>query len=312
MNLTVYLTNQFISPIISLLLPQWNIVSGWKNTPSIETQQVTALATTVWDKIDSHFLAQFSNLKLVCHLGIGTDNIDVTYLKQKNITLFSQPNAGIHDTAELALTLMLSLARKIIVNDRYTRANHWIENQPKNLGNHLLGKHLGLVGLGQIGSTIAKFSHALGMNIGYTARNKKDNSYTYYSDVNALASVSDFLIICCTANAESHHLIDKTVLEHLGTDGYLINVARGSIVDQNALIDALSKRIIAGAALDVYSNEPEVPLSLRTMDNVVLSPHMGSSTQENLQHMFQLQAQQLNCYLSSFLHDSSVEKKIFV
>lgn len=198
------------------------------------------------------------------------------------------------------------------MNDRYTRANHWIEKQPKCLGNHLLGKYLGLVGFGQIGTTIAKFADALGMNIGYTSRNKKDSSYTYYSDVKTLAIASDFLIICCTANSESHHLIDKTVLEHLGTDGYLINVARGSVVDQNAIIDALSQRTIAGAALDVYSNEPEVPLILRTMENVILSPHMGSSTKENLELMFQLQAKQLNNYLSSFFRESNIEKKILV
>ncbi|WP_298622778.1 NAD(P)-dependent oxidoreductase [uncultured Legionella sp.] len=299
MTQTVYLTNQFIKSIIPQLNPEWTIISGWNPVDAATKHQVTALATTVWDRIDADYLVQFPNLKIITHLGIGTDNIDKDYLMDNDILLLSQPNAGIHDTAELALTLMLTLARKIIPNHKYTKENQWVENKTKFIGNHLQGKHLGLIGFGQIGATIAKFAHALDMKIAYTARNKKDNTYTYYSDINSLANDSDFIIICCSANADSHHLIDKTVLEHLGCDGYLINVARGSIVDENALINALSERTIAGAALDVYSNEPEVSLKLRELDNVVLSPHMGSSTKENLNNMFHLQAQQLNHYLQN-------------
>lgn len=299
MTPTVYLSNQFIQPILPLLLPEWQVISGWEEKSHLDKIKVTALATTVWDRIDESFLSQFPNLQFISHLGIGTDNIDKNYLKKYQITLVSQPHAGVHDTAELAITLMLSLSRKIIANDRYTRANHWIDGKPRFLGNHVSGKRLGLVGLGQIGLTIAKFADALNMNIAYTARNKKECAYYYYPDVKALASNSDILILCCSANADSHHLIDKTVLEHLGPQGYLINVARGSIVDQDALIDALTNNIIAGAGLDVFSNEPEVPLRLRQLDNVILSPHMGSSTRENLNSMFQLQAQQLNHYMES-------------
>ncbi len=287
-----------------MLHPKWNIISGWNTTTNVTQQQVTALATTVWDRIDASYLSQFPNLKIITHLGIGTDNIDKEYLINHDITLLSQPNAGVHDTAELALTLMLTLARKIIPNHNYARANHWIENKSKSPGNHLHGKQLGLVGLGQIGSAIARFAQAFGMNIAYTARNKKENAYTYYSDINHLANASDFMIICCSANTDSHHLVNKTVLEHLGANGYLINVARGCIIDQNALIQALSERTIAGAGLDVYDNEPEIPSSLRALDNVVLSPHMGSSTYENLEGMFRLQAEQLNHYLHKFLHQS--------
>ncbi|KTD50983.1 NAD(P)-dependent oxidoreductase [Legionella quateirensis] len=311
MTPTVYLTNQFIKPIIPLLLPEWHIISGWDSNSDYDKLQVSALATTVWDRIDEPYLSQFPNLKLISHLGIGTDNINKHYLKEHHISLLSQPNAGVHDTAELALTLMLTLARRILANDRYTRENHWVENTPKFLGNHLSGKQLGLVGLGQIGLTIAKFADALNMNISYTARSRKVCSYHYCPDIKTLASNSDFLIICCSANAESNHLVDKTVLELLGPCGYLINVARGSIVDQNALIDALTNKVIAGAGLDVYSNEPEVPLKLRQLDNVVLSPHMGSSTRENLDSMFKLQAQQLNNYMESlFPHLKTIENPV--
>ena len=307
----VYLTNQFLKPIIPLLLPEWHVISGWDSNLDFDKFKVSALATTVWDRIDESYLSQFPNLKLICHLGIGTDNINKFYLKEHHISLLSQPNAGVHDTAELALTLILTLARKILANDRYIRENQWIENKPKFLGNHLFGKQLGLVGLGQIGLTVAKFADALNMNVSYTARNEKECSYHYYPDIKTLASNSDFLVICCSANADSHHLVDKTVLELLGPCGYLINVARGSIVDQNALIDALTNKVIAGAGLDVYSNEPEVPLKLQQLDNVVLSPHMGSSTRENLDSMFRLQAQQLNHYLQSLCpHLKTIENPV--
>lgn len=295
MSYSVYITNQFLKPLLPLLSQDWNSTGCWNS--DLNNQEVRALATTVWDPINADYLSQFPNLKIICHLGIGTDNIDKNYLKKHQITLLAQPNAGVHDTAELALTLMLSLARKIIPNDKYIRANQWVENKPRFLGNHLFEKQLGLVGFGQIGSTIAQFAAAFGMNIAYTTRNKLENNYTYYPDVTSLASASDFLIVCCSGGSETQHLINQSVLAHLGSNGYLINVARGSVVDQTALIDALNHGIIAGAGLDVYAEEPEVPIALRTHDNVVLSPHMGSSTQENLDSMFKLQADQLNDYL---------------
>lgn len=314
MKQSVYLTNQFIEPIVPRLISDWNIFRGWTFVSEMDKRRIVALATTVWDTVDDSFLIQFPNLKIITHLGIGTDNIDLHFLKQNNIALHSQPNAGVHDTAELAIALLLTLSRKIILNDRYTRNNDWSEKKPRFLGNHLLGKQLGLVGLGQIGAKIAQFAEPFGLKIAYTARNKKNNPYLYCSTVEALASISDFLIICCSGGLETQHLINKQVLDHLGPEGYLINVARGSIVDQNAMIHALQHHTIAGACLDVYQSEPEVPLALRQLDNVILSPHMGSSTKENLNQMFELQAKQLNQYLNQSLrqrhtHQALIEEQ---
>lgn len=297
MNHYVYITNPFLKPMLPLLAPEWSVDLSWSS--SIDKGRIRALATTVWDNINADYLSQFPNLNLICHLGIGTDNIDTTFLEKHNITLLSQLNAGVHDTAELAFALMLNLARKIIPNDKYTRANHWVENRPRFLGNHLNGKQLGLVGLGKIGSKIARFAEAFGMNIAYTTRTKLNSPFCFYPNATSLATVSDFLIICCSGGTQTHHLISQTVLTHLGANGYLINVSRGTVVDQNALIEALKNGTIAGAALDVYTHEPEIPLELRVLDNVILSPHMGSSTHENLDAMFQLQAQQLNQYLQN-------------
>jgi lactate dehydrogenase-like 2-hydroxyacid dehydrogenase len=277
-----------------MLSTDWHVVHGWGAVETRDLVKVHALGTTVWDAIDAQFMGQFPQLKYICHLGLGTDNIDKLYLEDKRITLMSQPHAGVHDTAELALALMLSLARRIVLNDRFTRNNAWAEKRPKMLGNHLFGKQLGLVGFGQIGSMIAKFAEPFGMRIAYTALSNKNNPYNYYSSIDTLALDSDFLMVCCSGGPETKHLINKHVLECLGPNGFIINVSRGSVVDQQALINALANQEIAGAGLDVYQNEPEVPEILRSLDNVVLSPHMGSSTYENLQAMFHLQAQQLN------------------
>ncbi len=294
MSYSVYLTNQFLKPVLPLLSPDWNVFGCWD--AQTNNNDIIALGTTVWDSINAEYLSQFPNLKCICHLGIGTDNIDKNYLQKNHIKLIAQPQAGVHDTSELAFTLMLTLSRKIIPNNQYIRDNHWTENKPRFLGNHLYKKQLGLVGLGQIGTTIAKFATAFGMNVGYTTRNKKENAYTYYQDINNLAADSDFLVICCSGGVDTYHLINKSVLLNLGPNGYLINVARGSVVDETALIEALQEGVIAGAGLDVFEQEPVVPIELRSLDNVVLSPHMGSSTKENLNQMFQLQADQLNDY----------------
>lgn len=295
MSASVYVSNTFLKPMLTKLDKEWAVYGSWDSVMNKES--VIALATTVWDDINEAFMRQFPNLKIVCHLGIGTDNLDKEYIKKHDITLLSQPQAGIHDTSELALTLMLSLARKIIPNHLYAKANHWIENKPRFLGNNLLGKRLGLVGYGQIGQRIAKFASALDMTISYTARSNKNNEYHYYPEVTQLARNSDFLVLCCAGGQETQHIINAEVLEALGTDGYLINVARGSVVDQEALISALNNKRIAGAGLDVFCDEPAIPSTLRDLENVILSPHMGSSTHENLQLMYQLQANQLNQFL---------------
>ncbi|TAL57785.1 MAG: dihydrofolate reductase [Legionella sp.] len=293
---TVYVTNPMLKPMLSYLDPELTVLGAWDT--EVNFHQVEALATTVWETINADYLSRFPCLKVICHLGIGTDNIDREYLQQHQIILNSQPHAGIHDTSELAFTLMLSLARKIIPNHEYARANHWSERKARFLGNHLLGKQLGLVGLGQIGSRIARFAEAFGMEINYTARSQKDNSYRFYEHLHELASASDFLILCCAGGPETYHLIDENILQCLGPNSYLINVSRGSVIKQNALIEALKKGLIAGAGLDVFSQEPEIPLELRELPNVILSPHMGSSTHENLDLMFRLQATQLNEYFA--------------
>lgn len=297
MKPVVYFINDFLKPVISSLNKDWIVYTADMSLGHEQKAQVKAIATSVWDKLDSVFLSQFPNLELLCHLGIGTDKIDTAFLKSKNIKLICQPQAGVYDTAELAISLMLCLARKIVPNHLYTAENQWPGGQKRNLGHHLYGKKLGLLGLGQIGLKIAEFAQVFSMDIAYAARSPKDKPYRFFHSIEKLADWSDFLIICCSGGISTKHLVNASVIEALGSSSYLINVARGSVVDEQALIQALENKSIAGAALDVYENEPEIPVALRKMDQVLHSPHMGSSTHENLDKMYRLQARQLNEYL---------------
>jgi lactate dehydrogenase-like 2-hydroxyacid dehydrogenase len=227
--------------------------------------------------------AQFEalpKLELIACFGIGRGAIDLAAAKERGITVTNTPDSIADSVADLGLGLIIAVMRRICETDRFIRAGKWRASLPL-LGRDLAGKTCGIVGLGKIGRCIAKCVGACGMSVCYYGpREKHDIGYTYYSDVEALAKRSDFLVVTCASTAETRNLIDGRVLEALGAQGYLINVARGAIVDGGALISALKNGHIAGAALDVFWDEPNVPSELIAMDHVVIVPHIGSSTLE--------------------------------
>lgn len=228
-------------------------------------------------------------LEIVSIMGVGYDKVDVAAAKERKIPVTHTPDVLNDEVADLALGLMLSVARRIPQADRYVRANHWAEKGNMPLARKMSGARLGIVGLGRIGKAIAKRAEAFGMKIAYTGRNaQSDVFYDYHPSAKALAANVDFLVVITPGGAGTRHLIDCEVLQALGPRGYLINVARGTVVDEQALIDALRNGTIAGAGLDVYENEPQVPQALREMDNVVLTPHMASATHETRQAMADL------------------------
>ena len=190
------------------------------------------------------------------------------------------PDAIAQSVADLGTGLMIAVMRRICETDRFLRAGLWHKGLPP-LGRALSGKTCGIVGLGKIGLCMARRVEAFGMSVCYYGpRQKHDVAYGYYTDLEALAQRSDCLIITCQATPQTRNLVDARILDALGRDGFLINVARGAIVDEKALIAALKNAGIAGAGLDVYWDEPNVPSELIEMENVVLVPHIGSSTLE--------------------------------
>ena len=236
--------------------------------------------------VREHLMEALPALEIIALDSVGYDNVDVDVARQRGIKVTHTPKVVTADTADTATGLLLNCARRMVEADVFVRVGQWDGGSPKPRGYSLAHKTVGIVGLGQIGKAIAKRLAAFDMNIIYHGRSeKKDMPYQYYDDLNTMASMSDFLMLSCTGGPETKHMIGKDTLEALGEEGTLINVARGSVVDEDALIEALQNKVIRGAGLDVYANEPHVPEALRSMDNVVLFPHIGAQTHETLNIM---------------------------
>jgi len=250
--------------------------------------QVRAIAASGESKVSAELIAKLPALELISVMGVGYDGIDVAAAKARGITVTHTPNVLNDDVADLAIGLMLSAARQLPAADRYVREGKW-PGGPMPLARKMSGAALGIVGMGRIGQAIAHRATAFGMQIAYTARSAKaDIGYRYLPSAIALAAVSDFLVVITPGGAGTRKLIGAEVLAALGPNGILVNVARGSVVDETALIDALEKGLIAGAALDVFENEPNVPERLRKLPHVVLAPHIGSATTGTRQAMADL------------------------
>ena len=247
--------------------------------------RVRALVGGGESKIDAAYMALFPALEMISVCGVGYDGVDVAAAKKRGIMVTHTPDVLNDDVADLALGLLLSVARKIPAADRFTRNADWLDG-PFQLTRKLTGAKLGIVGMGRIGQAIAKRAAAFDMDISYTTRNPRaDVNYKYMASPVELAAQVDYLVAITPGGAATKNLINAEVLKALGPQGFLVNVARGSVVDQAALIEALQKKTIAGAGLDVYVDEPNVPAELRKLDNVVLTPHIASGTVETRKAM---------------------------
>jgi lactate dehydrogenase-like 2-hydroxyacid dehydrogenase len=219
-------------------------------------------------------------LELIACFGTPHGTIDHEVTSKRGIVVTNTPDRIAEAVAELAAGMTVALMRRICENDRFVRAGRWPHGAPA-AGNTLVGKTCGIVGLGRIGRETATRLAAFGMSVSYQGpRRKPDVSYSYFANVAALAQHSDCLVVTCAATPETHNLIDARIFDAIGPEGFLVNVARAAIVDEAALLAALETKRIAGAALDVFWNEPRVPQQLMGMDNVVLLPHVGSTTRE--------------------------------
>ena len=238
--------------------------------------------------VSRHLIEVLPNLEIISLFSVGYDNVDLDAAKERQIRVTNTPDVVTEDTADTALSLFLAVHRRIVEADMFVRVGKW-GNAMLPLGISPRGKTVGIVGLGRIGRAIAKRLEPLGCKIVYHGRTVKDDApYAFYPDLIKMASDSDCLILSCSGGEETHHMVSSQVIESLGENGILINVARGSVVDEAALVDALENRTIAGAGLDVYASEPNVPVGLLKMDQVVLLPHIGSATFETFSEMGQI------------------------
>ena len=226
------------------------------------------------------FLETLPRLEVVSVFGVGYDGVPVDYCRRRGVLVTNTPAVMTDDAADVATALVLMTGRGLLLADRFLRSGKWIEGASP-LARTITGKRAGIIGLGRIGRAIAHRLEALGMQISYVEQAANPAvSYRYFDSVPAMAAEADFLIVACPGGPATKNLVDAEVLKALGPNGILINGARGSIVDESALVDALSSGRICGAGLDVYANEPHVPKQLVEMENVVLLPHIGSATEE--------------------------------
>ena len=239
---------------------------------------IRAISGAGESQVPASLIAQLPALEMISVFGVGYDGYDVAAARARGVPISNTPDVLTDEVADMGLALMLAIARRIPHADKYVRQGRW-PSGPMPLARNVRGARLGIVGLGRIGQAIAKRAASFGMSISYTTRTARtDVPYRYFPSAAALAAEVDFLMVITPGGAATKGLINAEVLKALGPQGYLINVARGSVVDQTALIKALQEGVIAGAALDVFEDEPNVPEALRNLDNVVLTPHVASAT----------------------------------
>lgn len=259
---------------------------------------VEVLVTSIRFGCDAALLERLPNLRAICNFGVGYDSVDVGAAKQRGIQVSNTPDVLNDCVADLALGLIIDTARRLSEADRFVRRGAWPQgNFP--LARRVTGKRVGIVGLGRIGKDVAKRCAGFDMQIRYHNRKPDPHSpYGYEAELTALARWADFLVLTCPGGAQTRHLIDAPVLEALGPQGLLINVARGSVVDEVALVAALQNGTLGGAGLDVFEDEPRVPAALLTLDNVVLLPHIASGTEETRLQMEELVFSNLDAFLA--------------
>jgi lactate dehydrogenase-like 2-hydroxyacid dehydrogenase len=259
--------------------------------------KVRFLQTTGFHGADAALINALPKLEIIACMGVGVDAVDLELAKKKGIAVTNTPDVLNDDVADLAIALLLMTARRLALSDRYVRDGRWLKgSQP--LAVKASGKKLGILGLGRIGKAIAKRAAAFDMDISYHGRHKQtDVPYRHYPDLVEMAKNVDFLVVICPGGAATKNLVNAQVLEALGPKGILVNVARGSVVDEPALVKALQSGKLGGAGLDVFADEPNVPNELMGMDNVVLAPHVGSATTETRTAMNDLVVANLRAHL---------------
>ena len=227
-------------------------------------------------------------LEVISVLGVGYDGIDMAAARERKVVVTHTPGLSTDDIADFAMALLLAAARQVVNADRFVRSGGWTAGRFP-MTRRVSGARLGIVGLGRIGLAVATRAQAFGMDIAYNGRSPKaDVGYRWCIDARTLAASVDFLVVCASGGADTRALIDGDVLAALGPTGVLVNIARGSIVDEDALVAALRERTILAAGLDVFCHEPHVPEGLLALDNVVLTPHMASTTDATVKAMFDL------------------------
>ncbi|KAI3444643.1 hypothetical protein Pfo_001308 [Paulownia fortunei] len=268
----------------------------------LQQQAQSAKAILCFGKspITAELLRQLPSLQLVVTSGTGVNHIDLPACRRRGIAVANTADVFSEDTADYAVGLLIDVMRKISGGDGFVRRGLWPVSREYPLGFKLGSKRVGIVGLGNIGSKVAKRLEAFGCTISYNSRNKKPLvPYNFYPTACELASHCDILVICCSLTEKTCHMINDDVMAAMGKNGIIVNIGRGAIIDEEALVQRLMEGAIAGAGLDVFENEPNIPVELFGLDNVVMSPHRAAFTEEAFYNAFKIVTGNLEAFFSS-------------
>ncbi|WP_354683826.1 2-hydroxyacid dehydrogenase [Cupriavidus necator] len=261
--------------------------------------EFVALTTRAAIGADAALLAALPSLRVISSFGVGLDKLDLDTARRRGIAVGYTPDVLNDCVADTAFALLMDVSRKVSAADRFVRRGEWPKG-PFPLATRVSGKRLGIIGMGRIGRVIAHRSAGFDMEVRYHSRNRSDDApYAYEPSLENLARWADYLVIATAGGPSTRHLVSAAVLDALGPQGFLINIARGTVVDEAALVDALVHQRIAGAGLDVFEDEPNVPEALFALDNVVLLPHIASATFETRQAMAELVFENLQQFFAT-------------
>ncbi|GMQ08625.1 hypothetical protein CsSME_00052266 [Camellia sinensis var. sinensis] len=275
----------------------WNFPQK-KEFLKVNSSSIRAVVGTATAGADADLIESLPSLEIVANFSVGLDKVDLVKCKEKGIRVTNTPDVLTEDVADLAIGLILMTLRRVCECDRYVRSGLWKKGDFK-LTTKFSGKSVGIIGLGRIGLAIAKRAEAFGCPISYYSRSQKlDSKYKYFPSVIELASNCAILVVACPLTDETHHIINRKVIDALGPKGVLINIGRGPHVDEPELVSALIEGRLGGAGLDVFEHEPEVPEQLFGLDNVVLTPHVASATVETRKAMADLVIGNLEAHFS--------------
>ncbi|XP_010056258.2 glyoxylate/hydroxypyruvate reductase HPR3 [Eucalyptus grandis] len=266
---------------------------------SDDVRSAEAILTSQGVPVTADMLRRLPAVRLVLTTSAGLNHIDLAECRRRGVAVAGAGEVYSEEVADLAIGLLIDVLRKVSAGDRYVRRGSWSGEGEFALGSKLGGKRAGVVGLGRIGLEVAKRLEAFGCTVSYNSRKKKPYVlYPFYSDVRELATNCDVLVICCGLNEQTHHMINREVLLALGKEGVIVNIGRGSIIDEKEMVQLLVQGELGGAGLDVFENEPKVPEELLALDNVVLSPHTAVFTTESLSELCNLVVGNLEAFFS--------------